>query len=150
VGDVWTQVVGRPVFRSAWWPSHRAAPEQVRVHMPDGLPAVLASVEDDPVPGVFDALGHSDLAGRANKLVKQPATRRGERTHVREVVPWDYQDVGRRLGVDITEGDETLPVQDYRGGDLPGSDPAEQAVWHNSIIVGASHSRCRSTYQGPH
>jgi hypothetical protein len=122
----------------------------MRVHMPDGLPAVLAGVENEPVPGVLDALGHGDLAGCADQLVKQPATRRGKLTHVREVVPWDYQDVGRRLGVGITEGDDTLPVQHYRGGDLPGSDPAEQAVWHNSIIVAAAHLRRRTTHQAAH
>jgi len=57
--------------------------------------------------------------------------------------------VGRRLGVDVTEGDDTLPVQHYRGGDLPGSDPAEQAVWHNSIIVAGGHLRRRTTHQSP-
>ena len=150
MGDVWTQVAGRPACRSAWWPGHRAAPKQVRVHMPDGLPAVLTGVEDKPVPGVLDPLGRGDLAGRADKLVKQPAARRGEFTHVREMVLRDHQDVGRRLGVDVTEGDNTLPVQHYRGGDLPGSDPAEQAVWHNPIIVAAGHLRCRTTDQAAH
>lgn len=150
MGDVWTQVAGRPACRSAWWPGHRAAPKQVHVHMPDGLPAVLAGVEDEPVPGVVDALGHGDLARRADKLGKQPVTGRGELTHVREVVPRDYQDVGRRLGVDVTEGDDTLPLQHYRGGDLSGSDPAEQAVWHNSIIVAAGHLRCRTADQAVH
>jgi hypothetical protein len=40
-----------------------------------------------------------------------------------------------RLRVDITESDYPLTVQHYRGPDLSGRDPAEQAVWHSTIIV---------------
>ena len=110
--------------------------------MPDGLPAVLAGVEDDPVPGVLDAFGHGDLPGRANELVKQPGARCGKFCHIGEVIPGDQQDVRRRLGVDVTEGEYPLPVQHYRGRDLPGSDPAEQAIWHTTIIVAAGCVRC--------
>src|SRR5580692_11368483 len=46
-GHGWSR--GRPARRSAGRPGHRAAAEQVRVHVPDSLPAVLAGVEDDPV-----------------------------------------------------------------------------------------------------
>src|SRR6185437_9702808 len=62
--------------------------------------------------------------------------------HVREVIPRRHQDVRRRLWVDVTEGDSPLPVQHYRGRDLSGRDPAEQAVWHSTIIVAAGHAWC--------
>src|ERR1700730_10937525 len=93
----------RPAHRSAWRPGHRAPAEHMRVHVPHGLPAVLAGGEDDPVPG-----------GPA-------ATRGGQGRHVGEMLPGHHQDVRRRLGVDVTEGDGPLPVQHYRGRDLPGS-----------------------------
>src|ERR1700733_9744003 len=65
----------RPARRSAWRPGHRTGTQHMRVHVPDGLPAVLAGVEDDAVPGGLDALGHRDLACRADEFVKQPAAR---------------------------------------------------------------------------
>src|ERR1700722_2284368 len=134
----------RPAHRSAWRPGHRTATEHMRVHVPDGLPAVLAGVEDDPVPTGLDALGDRDLACRADEFVKQPAARGGEGRHVREMVSRHHQDVRWRLGVDVTEGDGPLSVQHYRGRDLSGRDPAEQAVWHPSIIVAARRARCRT------
>jgi hypothetical protein len=47
----------------------------------------------------------------------------------------DHKYVRRRLRADVTEGYDPLPVEHYRGRDPPGSDPAEQAVWHSTIIV---------------
>jgi hypothetical protein len=108
----------------------------MRVHVPDSLPRVLAGVEDDPVPGGLDALGGRDLACRRDEFVKQPAARGGEGRHVGVMIPRHHQDMRRRLRVDVTEGDSPLPVQHKRGRDLSGSDPAEQAVWHITIIVG--------------
>jgi hypothetical protein len=140
----------RPPLRSARRPGHRTATEQVRVHVPDGLPAVLTGVEDDPVAAVLDALGRGDLTGGADKLVKQAAARRGERPHVGEVIPRDHQDMRWRLRADVAEGDDPLSVQHYRRRDLSGSDPAEQAIWHSTIIMAAGGRRCRTGCQaGP-
>src|ERR1700746_2056109 len=60
-----------PARRAAGAARHRTGPEQVRVHIPDGLPAVLAGIEDDPVPGGLDTLGGRDLTCRADEFVKQ-------------------------------------------------------------------------------
>ena len=40
--------------------------------MPDGLPAIDAGVEDDPVAGGLDALRRRDLAGRAHDFAEEP------------------------------------------------------------------------------
>jgi hypothetical protein len=117
----------------------------VRVHVPDGLPTVLAGVEDDPVPAGGNALGGRDLVCRADDFVEQAAARGDEGRHVGEMVPRHHQDVRRRLGVDVTEGDGPLSVHHYRGRDLSGNYPAEQAVWHTSIIVAAG----RAVTDGP-
>jgi hypothetical protein len=71
----------------------------------------------------------------ADQLIKQAVTLAGESRHVRIVVARDHQDMRGRLWVDITESDYSLTVQHYRGLDLSGRDPAEQAVWHSTIIV---------------
>jgi hypothetical protein len=107
----------------------------MRMHMPHRLPAVAAGVEDNAVPAGVDALGDGDLMGRRDELAEQSVARAGQRCHVREVLPRDHQDVRRRLRADVTEGDDPLPVKHNRGGDLSGSDPAEQTVWHSTIIV---------------
>jgi hypothetical protein len=48
---------------SAGRPRHRAPAKDVRVRVRDGLPAVRAGVEDDPIAGILDALGLGDGAG---------------------------------------------------------------------------------------
>jgi hypothetical protein len=111
------------------------------VHVPDGLPAVLAGVEYDPVSAVGNALGGRDLVCRADDFVEKAAARGGEGRHVGEMIPGHHQNVRRRLRVDVTEGDGPLSVHHYRGRDLSGSYPAEQAVWHTSIIVAAGRAR---------
>jgi hypothetical protein len=116
--------------------------------MPDGLPAVPASIEDDTVPAVLDTLGGRDLTRRADEFVEQTAAPGGKRGYVREVIPRNHQDMRGRLGIDVTEGDDPLSVQHYRGRDLSGSDPAEQAVWHNTIIVAPGRARCRASPSG--
>jgi len=129
---------------SARRPGHRTAAEDVRVHVPHGLPGVPAGVEDDPVPGGLDALGIRDLPCYANQLVEQPVTRGRQRRHIGEVVPRDHEDVGWRLGVEVAEGDGPLPVHHEGGRDLSGRDIAELAVWHTSIITGGARARCRT------
>jgi len=118
----------------------------MRVHVVDRLPGFPAGVEDDPVPDSLDALGVGDLTRHGDDFVKQSAARGGERCHVRKMPPRDHEDMCRRLRVDVTERDRPLPVYHDRGRDLSASDPAEQAVWHTTIIVGAGRARCGTAY----
>lgn len=108
----------------------------MRVHVLDTLPGVLAGVEDDTVAASVDALGDRDLVRRADELVELAVARGGQGRHIGEMSPGDHQDMRRRLRVDVTEGENPLPVKHYRGRDLSGSDSAEQAVRHTTIIVG--------------
>src|SRR5215469_11784014 len=77
---------------SARRPGHRAAPEHVRVHVAHGLPAVLAGIEDDPVPGGLDAVGIRHLPCHGDKLVEEAIAGGRQRRHVRVVVPRDHED----------------------------------------------------------
>ena len=105
------------------------------MRVPDGLATLPACVEHDPVAAGVDALGDRDLMCLADKLVEQPAARGGERGDVRIVVARDHQDVRGRLRGDIAECDSPLTVKHDRRRDVSGRDPAEQAVWHSTIIV---------------
>jgi hypothetical protein len=119
------------LLSSAWRPGQRASAKHMRVHVPNGLPAIAAGVEDDPVPAGRNALGDGDVACRGDELVKQAVAGADHGRHIGEVIPGDYEDMRRRLRVDVTEGEDPLPVKHNRGRDLPGSDPAEQAFWHS-------------------
>ena len=107
----------------------------MRVHVPDRLTTFAAGVEHDPVAAAADALGNGDLVRLPDELVEQSVTRASQGGDVRIVVTRDYQDMRGRLGTDVTESDGPLTVQHKRGRDLSGRDPAEQAVWHITIIV---------------
>lgn len=120
----------------------------MRVRVPNGLARVLAGVEDDPVPGGLDSLGGRNLARRAYEFVEQSAARGREGRHVREMLPRHHQDVRWRLGVDVPEGDGPLSVKHDRGRYVSGSDPAEQAVWHSTIIVAVARACRRSLGHG--
>jgi hypothetical protein len=120
---------------SAGRPGHRAAAENMSMHVPYRLPGVAARIEDDPVPAGGDPGGGGNLMGHCDQLVKQSVARAGQGRHVRKVVPGDHQDMRRRLRADVAEGDDPLSVSYDRGRDLSSSDPAEQAVWHSTIIV---------------
>jgi len=123
----------------------------MRVHVSDGLPAITARVEDDPVSAGSDALGDGDVACRCDELVKQSVPRGDHGRHGGEVIPRDHKDMGRRLRVDVTEGYDPLPVKHDRGRDLSGSDPAEQAFWHTTIIVALPRRTVPDiTSTGPH
>ena len=83
----------------------------MRVHVRDGLSGVLPGVEDDPVASRLNALGDRDLACRGDELVKLAVAGGGQGRHIGEMIPRDYQDVRRRLRVEVTEGDNPLPVK---------------------------------------
>ena len=56
---------------SARWPRHRAAAQDVGVHVGDSLARLRAGIEDNPVAGVRDALGDSYLVGMRDEIGQQ-------------------------------------------------------------------------------
>ena len=56
---------------SAGWPRHRAAAQDVGVHVGDGLAPMRAGVEYDPVAGVRDALGYGYPVGMRDEIGEQ-------------------------------------------------------------------------------
>ena len=123
------------LLSSAWRPGERTSAKHMGMHVSYSLPAVAARAENDPVTGRLDALGGGDLASRGDQFAEQSVARAGKRGDMGEMIPWNHQDVRRRLGVNVAEGHDPLPVQHDRGRDLSGSDPAEQAFRHTTIIV---------------
>jgi hypothetical protein len=112
------------------------------VHVPDGLAAFPPGVEDDTVTAAVDALRDRHLVRVRDHLVEQAAGR-GQSRDVRVVIPRDHKDVRGRLGTDVAKGERPVPLQHERGRYLSGRDPAEQALWHSTIIV-AGASSCLS------
>src|SRR5215469_6541139 len=129
---------------SAWRPCHRPAAKHMRVHVPDRLPRFRTRVEHDPVSAVGDTLVGGDLVRLGDELVEQAISGTGQGGDVRNMVARNHQDVRGRLGIDVAEGDDPLAVNHHGGRNLPGHDPAEQAVWHTPIIV------ARRRYAIPH
>ena len=104
------------------------------MHVPDGLAAFPSGVEDEAVAAAVNPLRDRHLVRVRDNLVEQSA-RRGQCRHIRIMVFRYYQDMRRRLGIDITEGDRAITLKHLRGRYLSCHDLAEQALWHVSIIV---------------
>ncbi len=103
------------------------AAEHMDVEVFDGLAAVGAGVDDEAV-AAFEVLGACDLAGSGEKLAEQRGIF-GQSVGVGgDVALWDDEDVHRRLGVDVGEGEGVGIVVQARDGDFTGDDLAEQAV----------------------
>lgn len=119
---------------SAGRPGQGTAAEHVGVDVRDGLAGLRSGVEDDPVALVADALGHRHVMGLGNDLVQQPGVGGRERGDVGVVLLRDDQHVGRRLRVDIAEGQDPVGGQDPGGGNRLRRDSTEQAFRHTEIL----------------
>jgi hypothetical protein len=116
--------------RSAWWPAHRAAAEDVSVGMRDRLPGVRPGVEDHAVAVSGDPLGQRHLMGVGDDVGQQSVTRRPELGQGGVVGPRDHQDVDGRLRVDVTEGDRPRSSRHDGRRDVASGNAAEQTVGH--------------------
>src|SRR5262245_4625606 len=97
--------------------------------MGDRLPGVRPVVEDEAVAALVGA----DLAGDA---LRRAEHRREERTVLgphrvgaRDVLTRHDQDVGRRLRIEVVEGDDRLVLEGDSGRYLTTGDAAEQAAF---------------------
>ena len=89
--------------RSAGRPVHRPAAEDVRVDVTYCLAGLRASVKDDPVAAVGNALGDCHLMRAGNEVGQQPCFGGGEFGQVRVMFARNHKYVNRCLWVDIAE-----------------------------------------------
>lgn len=101
----------------------------------DGLAGVGAGIEDHPVPGPGDTLGHRDLMRLRGDLVQQAIARRDNRSKIRQVRARDHQHVNGRLGTDVTESDGALTFQHDLHGQVTGGDTTKETVRHGGILT---------------
>ena len=96
----------------------------------DGLPTVFAMINDQPVAGLIQPLGGSDLdrsRQHGAQDVRIGAVRVGDGGNV---APWYDQYVRRRLRVEITESDG-VPILAHSGRrDTAGCNGTEDTIRH--------------------
>jgi len=103
------------------------AAEQVDVQMVDGLAAVGAGVDDQPI-AIAEILSSCDLAGGGNKLAEHGCVLRRGVIERGEMLFGDEQDVHRRLGVNVREGEDVVVLIEAFDGNGAGDDFAEQTI----------------------
>ena len=93
----------------------------------DGLAAVGAGVDDEAVAAI-EVMGAGEVAGGGEEGAEEGGVF-GEGVGVGgDVAFWNEEEVGRRLGVDVGEGEDVGGFVKAFGGDGSGDDLAEEAV----------------------
>jgi hypothetical protein len=116
-------------------PGEQAAAEQMQVQVVDSLAAVFAGIHDNAV-----AVAELFLAGNFRRSPQQMTEKRsfvfagfGKRA---DVLARDYEDMHRRLRIDISESVTELVLKDRSRGDLLVNDLAKGAA-HGQTSVHA-------------
>jgi hypothetical protein len=120
----------------------------MRVGVEYRLAGLEAGVEDDPVSRAADPLGLGDLVRLRHNLREQPAVGAGERRQVPVMILGDDQDMRRRLGVDVPEGDGSGRLGNAHSGEVPPHDLAEKAVRHEAILACYPPAQTGAIYGG--
>jgi hypothetical protein len=115
-------------------PGHRAAAEDVRVGVVDGLAPVVAGVEDDAVSGIGDPLGDRYSVRLVRDLFQEAVAGGRDRRHIGIMFFRYNQNVRRCLRIDIAKRDSPRAFPHRFRRDVTGHDPAEQAVSHGWIL----------------
>ena len=96
----------------------------------DRLAGLGASVEDDTVAAIRDALADCDLMGVRDEVGQQVVASGRQLGQVGVVVARDHEDVDRGLRINVTERDRSGIARDDRCRYFSGRNTAEQAVRH--------------------
>jgi hypothetical protein len=106
---------------------HLASAKHMQMEMVDGLAAFGTGTDDDAI-AFAEALLARNFGSGAQEVSEQGRIggfRVGERG---EVLLWDDEDVGRRFGIDVVEGEEVVVLFHLLRGDCAGYDFAEETV----------------------
>ena len=82
------------------------AAENVQVQVAHRLAAVGAAVDDEAVAGLGQSRGGRDADGREHEFSRQATVGIFQLRQAANVAPRDHQNMGRCLGVDVSEGQE--------------------------------------------
>lgn len=97
----------------------------MRMRVRDSLPGMAARIEDNAVTSAGDTLGQRDLMRLCHHLGQQPVSGRHEAGKVRIVRLGNYQDMNRRLRIDVTKCERVLAFEHTARRDLTSRDSAE-------------------------
>ena len=92
------------------------------MEMRNRLPSVGPVVDDEPEPGIREALGLGDLPGGEEQMPEELVVRRNGLRHARDHTLGDHEDVNRCLGRNVAEREAAIILEDNVGGNLPGND----------------------------
>jgi len=110
-------------------PPQLAAAEQVQVEMGNQLAGMASRVDHQTIAILGDALRSREFGGHMYHVSQQPFLLRVHLGKGRHMNDRDYEQMCRRLGVDIADGDNlTIPVQDV-ARDFAADNSAEDTVF---------------------
>src|SRR5690606_13649264 len=109
-------------------PIHLASAQHVQMHVVHRLPPRGTVVQDQTVPRACDPLLARHQSPHEHDAPDQLRIVFTQRVHGRHVPLRDHQHVRRRLWVDVPERERMLVLMHHLGRDLPGHDPAEDAL----------------------
>ena len=112
---------------------HLAAAEQMQMEVVDSLTAFRAGADDNAV-ALAEAMLARDGGGGGEQVSEKSHVARLRFGQGGQVLFRDYEDVLRRLWVDIVKGKDGVILEDFLRGNLAGDDFAEDAVHDDSLI----------------
>jgi hypothetical protein len=116
-------------------PVHLAPAEDVAVQVRDGFATIRAVVDDEPVAAGFQPDFFRDLGGFQQEMTEQLVVCGGSFSEARDGLLGNDENMRRRLGRDVTEGeDQVVFINDLRR-DFAGDDFLEDGFAHGEIIL---------------
>lgn len=120
-------------------PRHRAPAKDVQVEVADGLATIATLIYHDAISTVLKPKVARNLRGHGQEVPGQRRIRIIDLSNPSNVAHRDDQDVRRGLRGKVMKRDRIVVPVDHFGGDIAGSDPAEDAFGHNnSSLIGES------------
>jgi len=109
-------------------PDHVPAAEEVQVQVEDGLAAVAALVEDEPIPIFGQAFVGGNLLGGGKEGGQSGRVLGSEVGHAAQMLVGNDEDVGGGLRVDVAKGGDQVILVDNFSWKLTAYDFAENAI----------------------
>lgn len=94
----------------------------------DGLAPIRAIINDETETGVVEALQLGNVLGNVDQMAEQRFVGDLGFGHARDFLLGDDQDMDRRLGIDVVEGQAEVVLEGDLGRDLAGDDSGEDGA----------------------
>ncbi len=115
--------------RLAWRPGHITTTQQVKMDMPDHLPAGRVAIDNDPETVFSKTEVMGDLAGDLMNMTDQFIICSCQIKNGADMLARNDQEMMRRLRVDVLDDDQTIILENLLAGDLAGNDFTEYTIF---------------------